>query len=318
MKVLNRSSLVFQGVGNGEYPLGISLEYAGPMWAEGGAPVKVIYPADGTIAAMEGVAIVKGGPNTETRQGFVDYINRKDVREMILKATFRRPTRSDVDLAKLPGDMPPLSRRQARQVRRGRLDREARRRCGSRTLLDRRSRTVHPGIPLRRLGAPRVEHPCRRADRDPERRVEPASHSASAAVRPFAPSIMSLDGRGRRVLHPARAVGLRQDHVAAHDRRLPRARRRRDPLRRRAHRHACRAHRRDIGMVFQNYAVFPNLTVAGNVAYGLKARKVAAAGDRAPRRGGAGAGPARRATASAGRTSSRAASCSASPSPAPW
>jgi ABC-type Fe3+/spermidine/putrescine transport system ATPase subunit len=36
------------------------------------------------------------------------------------------------------------------------------------------------------------------------------------------------------------------------------------------------AHVRDIGMVFQNYAVFPNLTVAGNVAYGLKARKVAA------------------------------------------
>ena len=34
------------------------------------------------------------------------------------------------------------------------------------------------------------------------------------------------------------------------------------------------AHRRDIGMVFQNYAVFPNLTVAGNVAYGLKARRV--------------------------------------------
>jgi ABC-type Fe3+/spermidine/putrescine transport system ATPase subunit len=36
------------------------------------------------------------------------------------------------------------------------------------------------------------------------------------------------------------------------------------------------AHRRDIGMVFQNYAVFPNLTVAGNVAYGLKARRVSA------------------------------------------
>jgi ABC-type sugar transport system ATPase subunit len=34
------------------------------------------------------------------------------------------------------------------------------------------------------------------------------------------------------------------------------------------------AHCRDIGMVFQNYAVFPNLTVAGNVAYGLKARRV--------------------------------------------
>ena len=37
-------------------------------------------------------------------------------------------------------------------------------------------------------------------------------------------------------------------------------------------------HKRNTGMVFQNYAVFPNLTVGGNVAYGLRARKVGAAG----------------------------------------
>src|SRR5260370_11129755 len=109
MKVLNRSSLVFQGVGNGEYPLGISLEYAGPMWAAGGAPVKVIYPTDGTTASMEGVAIINDGPNPDQAKAFVDFINTKAARELILKATFRRPTRSDVDLSQLPGGMPPMS-----------------------------------------------------------------------------------------------------------------------------------------------------------------------------------------------------------------
>jgi len=120
MKVLNRSALVFQGVGNGEYPLGVSLEYAGYLWSSNGAPVKTIYPADGTYAAMEGVAIIKGGPNTESAKKYVDWINRKETREMILRTTFRRPTRKDLDLSKLPGSMPAL-----KSVRMAKYDEEA-------------------------------------------------------------------------------------------------------------------------------------------------------------------------------------------------
>src|SRR6188472_3131291 len=108
-KVLNRSSLVFQGVGSGEFALGMSLEYAGYQWSSNGAPVKVIYPQDGTIAQMEGVAIIKGGPNTENAKQFVDYVTRKDVREAILRFAFRRPARQDLDLSKLPGAMPQLT-----------------------------------------------------------------------------------------------------------------------------------------------------------------------------------------------------------------
>ena len=33
-------------------------------------------------------------------------------------------------------------------------------------------------------------------------------------------------------------------------------------------------HKRNIGMVFQNYAIFPHMTVEENVAYGLKAKKI--------------------------------------------
>jgi putative spermidine/putrescine transport system ATP-binding protein len=36
-------------------------------------------------------------------------------------------------------------------------------------------------------------------------------------------------------------------------------------------------HKRDMGIVFQNYALFPHMTVAGNVAFGLEMRKVARA-----------------------------------------
>ena len=108
-KVLNRSTLVFQGVGGGEFALGMSLEYDGLQWAANGAPVKVVYPNDGTIAQMEGVAVIKGGPNAEAARAFVDFVSRKDVREMILREFFRRPARQDLDLASLPGAMPSLT-----------------------------------------------------------------------------------------------------------------------------------------------------------------------------------------------------------------
>ncbi|MFG2206832.1 ABC transporter ATP-binding protein [Streptomyces sp. NPDC048638] len=37
------------------------------------------------------------------------------------------------------------------------------------------------------------------------------------------------------------------------------------------------AHRRDIGMVFQSYSLFPNMTAAQNVGYGLRVRRASAA-----------------------------------------
>ena len=218
--VLNRSSLVFQGVGNGEYPLGISLEYAGYVWAAGGAPVKTIYPADGTIAQMEGVAVIKGGPNAEAAKAFVDYINRKDVREMIIKETFRRPARQDLELAKLPGSMPAAVEPQAAALQGGGLDggagdrRSKRSKTWSRKPVDRR------GSALSKIAIEGVRR----------------SFGSVEAVRDV--TLRIEDGEFFTLLGP---VGLRQDHAAAHDRRLHRARRRRDPHRRTAHRHPAAA-----------------------------------------------------------------------------
>jgi iron(III) transport system substrate-binding protein len=107
--VLNRSTLVFDGNGSGEYPLGISLEYAGNLFAHNGAPVKVSYPTDGTVVLAEGAAIIKGAPDPETARALIDYLAAKPTQEMLLKTTFRRPARQDVDLSATPGHMPPLT-----------------------------------------------------------------------------------------------------------------------------------------------------------------------------------------------------------------
>ena len=298
MKVLNRSSLVFQGVGNGEYPLGISLEYAGPLWAQGGAPVKVIYPADGTTASMEGVAIIKGGPNTENAKVFVDYINRKDVREMILKATFRRPTRDDLDLSRLPGGLPPLS-----QVKLVKYDEEGWTEKRTKTLEQIKDvlqdcATFAPCSPRRRRcraygGVMSVREPLTPPPCGP-----PPSYGDGQEMqrgRKFGVGVdhVDRDGRGGEfftLLGPSgcgkttllRMIAgfceLDSGEIRFGAQRIDR----------------LPAHTRDIGMVFQNYAVFPNLTVAGNVAYGLKARKVAASEIAGRVERGAGPGPAHR------------------------
>ncbi len=109
-KILNRSTLVFDGNGSGEYPLGISLEYAGYLWAHNGAPVKVTYPTEGTLALAEGAALLKGAPEADAGRALIDYLASRPAQEMLFKATFRRPARQDIDLSTMPGGMPALSR----------------------------------------------------------------------------------------------------------------------------------------------------------------------------------------------------------------
>ena len=58
-------------------------------------------------------------------------------------------------------------------------------------------------------------------------------------------------------------------------------------------------HLRPVNMMFQSYALFPHLDVAGNIAFGLKRAKLPQERDRRPRRRDAGADPARRAGAAA-------------------
>ena len=71
--------------------------------------------------------------------------------------------------------------------------------------------------------------------------------------------------------------------------------------------------KRDIAMVFQNYALYPHLSVRANLGFGLKLRKTSKARDRQARRRGGEDPRAWRRCSSASRASSPAASASAWP-----
>ena len=123
---------------------------------------------------------------------------------------------------------------------------------------------------------------------------------------------ISLDVARGRVRDVPRSQRLGEDDDAQHGRRVHRRRRSGsidmddEPLAR------LPPHKRNIGMVFQHYALFPHMTVAENVAFPLRACARSSAETQAPRRRGARAGAAASDSPSATRASSRAGSSSAS------
>ncbi|GAA0373991.1 ABC transporter substrate-binding protein [Bacillus horti] len=96
-KLLSGSSMVFRGVADGEFPIGVTLEEAAHRYIAGGSPVGVHYPAEGTSTVPDGMAIIKDAKNMENAQKFIDFLAGKDVQELIVKEFNRRSIRDDVN-----------------------------------------------------------------------------------------------------------------------------------------------------------------------------------------------------------------------------
>ncbi|MBD1556309.1 extracellular solute-binding protein [Vibrio sp. S9_S30] len=91
----NSSGAVPRFVNDGESPIGITLEDAALQYKEGGGPVDIVYPSEGTALAPDAIAKVAGSPNGKGAERFIDFILSKEGQE-IVASLGRRPVRSDV------------------------------------------------------------------------------------------------------------------------------------------------------------------------------------------------------------------------------
>ena len=94
-KLLSGSSAVYKGVADGEYTVGLTFEEAAVKYAKDGAPVKVVYPKEGTIAKADGVAIIKNAQNMDNAKKFIDFVTSKEAQTVVATQLNRRSVRND-------------------------------------------------------------------------------------------------------------------------------------------------------------------------------------------------------------------------------
>jgi len=92
---LAESALVYRSVAAGEYLVGATYENAGADAQRLGSDVRIVYPADGTSAVPDGVAILKERAHDEAARRFVDFVLGPDVARVVSARFKRRSARTD-------------------------------------------------------------------------------------------------------------------------------------------------------------------------------------------------------------------------------
>lgn len=100
------SSAVPRFVNDGEQAVGITLEDNAYRYVAGGGPVTIIYPEDGTTAAPDGIALVRGAPHEAVAKEFIDWALSRSTQDFLVETMGRRAVRTD---GALPGALPDLA-----------------------------------------------------------------------------------------------------------------------------------------------------------------------------------------------------------------
>ena len=94
-KISESSSAVYKSVADGENVVGLSYEDPCAQLVRDGAPVKVIYPKEGTVYLPASATIVKGAKNMDNAKLFIDFILSEEVQNIWGSTLTNRPVMKD-------------------------------------------------------------------------------------------------------------------------------------------------------------------------------------------------------------------------------
>ena len=89
------SGAVPRFVNDGELAIGVTLEDAVLRFMQGGGPVQIVYPSDGTAFHADAMALVAGAPNEGNGKAFLDFMMSVEAQTIVAEQG-RRPVRGDV------------------------------------------------------------------------------------------------------------------------------------------------------------------------------------------------------------------------------
>lgn len=99
-RISSGSGSVHRSVADGEFTVGLTWEDPAVGYIRGeAAPVRVVHPKEGTVYSASATSIVKGAPNMENAQLFVDFLVSEDTQNMIGEELNNRPIHVNAESA---------------------------------------------------------------------------------------------------------------------------------------------------------------------------------------------------------------------------
>lgn len=98
-KIASGSSAVYKSVADGEMVVALTYEDPSATLVRDGAPVKIVYPEEGSVYLPATTGIIKNAKNMENAKLFVDFITSKEVQDIYGTTLTNRPVLADVETA---------------------------------------------------------------------------------------------------------------------------------------------------------------------------------------------------------------------------